>query len=275
MCKDRPPEGFPTFRARGSQEHWAARGVYPHRRQPRTISGQTHQEMAPFNKCKAVLVLEFNWILYNIGHAVDTCNVIITQHPLKEVDNTVNTVNITCRFSASNCSGSQPQILWFRYFAFTHEALCTPTCTDTQKFTVESNSSLQIKKLTINDSAIYICGIAFSDSNATTSKQVGNGTKLVKRGPEKDSTEVYILMIVLSSLLFLYNTAIFAVIIFYKSKSKLVKKTKKEDVKGEHHKNMSGRTVCRAIVQELYKKRYANNHNQPECLEPDNIYQNR
>ncbi|XP_039347019.1 immunoglobulin superfamily member 6 isoform X3 [Mauremys reevesii] len=244
----------------------------------KNISGQTHKEMAPFNKCKVVLLLEFNWILYYVGHAVDTCKVTISQHPFKEVDYNVNTVNITCSFSASGCNGS-PQMLWFRYRDFTHEALCTPKCIE--KFeaigSLSDNSALlQINKLTVNDSAIYICGIAFSNSNSHTSKQTGGGTILVKRGSEKYSTEEYITMTVLSSLLFLYSTTIFAIFIFYKSKSKLVKKTGKGDGKGEHHKNTSGRTVCRAIVQELYKKRYAQDHHQPECLEPDDtIYQNR
>ncbi|KAM7151494.1 immunoglobulin superfamily member 6 isoform 1-T2 [Macrochelys suwanniensis] len=235
--------------------------------------------MAPFNKCKVVLVLEFNWILYYVArHVVDTCKVTIRQHPFKEVDYSVSTVNITCSFSASGCPGS-PQMLWFRYRDSTHEALCTPECIE--KFKVigslsNNNSLLQINKLTVNDSAIYICGIAFSDSDTHTSKQTGGGTMLVKRGSEKYSTEEYIPMIVFSSLLFLYSTAIFAIFIFYKSKSKLVKKTRKGDGKGEHHKNTSGRTVCRAIVQELYKKRYAEDHHQPKCLEPDDtIYQNR
>ncbi|XP_067407060.1 immunoglobulin superfamily member 6 [Emydura macquarii macquarii] len=229
--------------------------------------------MAPF---KVVLVLEFNWILYYVGRVVDTCKVTVRQHPLKEVDYTVSTVNIMCNFSSSECPGS-PQILWFRYLALQHETLCTPNCIDTEKFKVsENNASLQINKLAVNDSAIYICGIAFSDSATHTSKKTGDGTILVKRGSEKYSTEEYTLMIVLSSLLFLYSTAIFAVLIFYKSKSKLVKQTRKEDLKGGHHKNMSGRTVCRAIVQELYKKKYAEDSHQPECLEPnDTIYQNR
>ncbi|XP_007060690.1 immunoglobulin superfamily member 6 isoform X1 [Chelonia mydas] len=234
--------------------------------------------MATFNKCKVVLLLEFNWILYYVGHVVDTCKVTVKQHQFKEVDYSVSTVNVTCSFSASGCHGSR-QILWFRYNDFTHEALCTPQCIE--RFQVieslsDHNVLLQINKLTVNDSAIYICGIAFSDSDTHTSKQTGGGTILVKRGSEKYSTEEYIPMIVLSSLLFLYSTAILAIFIFYKSKSKLVKKTRKGDVKGEHHKNTSGRTVCRAIVQELYKKRYAEDHHQPECLEPDDtIYQNR
>uniref|UniRef100_A0A674JJ02 Immunoglobulin superfamily member 6 n=1 Tax=Terrapene triunguis TaxID=2587831 RepID=A0A674JJ02_9SAUR len=174
---------------------------------------------------------------FSTGHAVDTCKVTIRQHPFKEVDYSVDTVNITCSFSASGCKGS-PQMLWFRYRDFTHEALCTPGCIE--KFKVigplsDNNTLLQINKLTVNDSAIYICGIAFSNSDSHTSKQTGGGTILVKRGSEKYSTEEYIPMIVLSSLLFLYSTTIFAIFIFYKSKSKLVKKTRKGDVKGEHH----------------------------------------
>uniref|UniRef100_A0A8C8RB27 Immunoglobulin superfamily member 6 n=1 Tax=Pelusios castaneus TaxID=367368 RepID=A0A8C8RB27_9SAUR len=229
--------------------------------------------MAPFSKCKFVLILEFCWILYSVGSVVDTCKVTIHQDPFQEVDHTVSSVNITCSFFPSGCHGS-PEILWFRYRDNQHEDLCKPNCNNSAKFKTYENS-LQINNLDVNDSAIYICGIAFSNSGAHTSKKTGDGTVLVKRGTEKYKAEEYILMTVLSSLLFLYSTTIFAVFIFYESKSKL-KKRSKEDLKGENHTKTSGRTVCRAIAQELYKKRYAKDQHQPDCLEPDDtIYQNR
>ncbi|XP_006026181.1 immunoglobulin superfamily member 6 isoform X1 [Alligator sinensis] len=233
-------------------------------------------------KCKLILAVKFTWFLHNVGSVIDTCEVTVAQPSLREVDYTVSTVNITCSFSASGCSGSA-QVLWFRFLAHKHEALCTPLCTNTGKFKVtepsKNNVSLQISHLTVNDSAVYFCGVAFSQSFSPTSKQTGEGTILVVReGTGKSYTEEYTLMIVLSSLLFLYNTTILSLfIIYYKSKSKLLKKTERENENGEQHKHNSGRRVFQAIAQELYRKRYAENCHRTEILgtDDDSIYQNR
>ena len=118
--------------------------------------------------------------------ATDTCQVTVTQPRFQEADYSMHTVFLTCAFSASGCSSSSPQVLWFRFLTNKHEDLCTPGCTNHQKYKVhllsENNISLQINDLTADDNAVYICGIAFSDSSSPRSKQTGDGTVLTKTG---------------------------------------------------------------------------------------------
>ncbi|XP_019397775.1 PREDICTED: immunoglobulin superfamily member 6 [Crocodylus porosus] len=231
-------------------------------------------------KCKLILAVKFTWILHNVGSTTDVCKVTVTQPSFREVNYTLSTVDITCSFNASGCPGST-QVLWFRFLALKHEALCTPACTNTGKFKVtgpsDNKASLQISHLTVNDSAVYFCGVAFPQSASPTSKQTGEGTTLVVRERTEKDTEEYILMIVLSSLLFLYNTTVFAVfIVYYKSKTKLLKKTERENENGEQHKHNSRRRVFQAIAQELYRKRYAENRQTGNLgTDDDNVYQNR
>ncbi|NXY84652.1 IGSF6 protein, partial [Alcedo cyanopectus] len=138
--------------------------------------------MASLNKLKNVLMLAFDWILYGTG-TTDTCKVTVTQPRFHEADYSMHTVFLTCGFAASGCSSSQPQVLWFRFLSNQHEDLCIPRCTDHQKYKVHisgNNNSLQINDLTVDDNAVYICGIAFSDSSSPHSKQTGDGTVLMK-----------------------------------------------------------------------------------------------
>lgn len=124
-----------------------------------------------------------NW-LFSTGTA-DTCQVTVTQPRFQEADYSAHTVSLTCVFSASGCSPSSPEVLWFRFLTNKHEDLCTPGCRDHQKYKVyisENNISLQINDLTVDDNAVYICGIAFSHSSSPYSKQTGDGTVLTKAG---------------------------------------------------------------------------------------------
>ncbi|KFV08116.1 Immunoglobulin superfamily member 6, partial [Tauraco erythrolophus] len=204
--------------------------------------------MASFNKLKNMLMLAFDWILYSAG-AADTCRVTVTQPRYQEADYSTHTVLLTCAFSASGCSSSPPQVLWFRFLTNEHEDLCTPGCTDDQKYKVHSSSgnniSLQINDLTVGDNALYICGIAFSDSSSPHSKQTGDGTILTRTGAEKQhSNGKLVFMIIASSLLFLYSTTVVAFFVVYK-------------------KINSGRKIFQAIAQELQKQRYAEHCRQP------------
>ncbi|KFQ18065.1 Immunoglobulin superfamily member 6, partial [Merops nubicus] len=204
--------------------------------------------MASFNKLKNVLMLAFDWILYGAG-ATDTCKVTVTQPRFQEADYSMHTVFLTCAFDASGCSSSQPQVLWFRFLTNKHEDLCTPACTDHHKYKVhlspKNNISLQINDLTVDDNAVYICGIAFSDSSSPHSKQTGDGTILTKTEKQHSNGKViFIFMIITSSLLFLYSTTVFTFFVVYK-------------------KITSGRKIFRAIAQELQKQRYAERWKEP------------
>ncbi|NXH21241.1 IGSF6 protein, partial [Bucco capensis] len=214
--------------------------------------------MASFNKLKNVLMLAFDWILYGAGVA-DTCQVTVTQPRLQEADDSMHTVFLTCAFSTSGCYSSQPQVLWFRFLTNEHEDLCTPGCINHQKYKVhlsENNVSLQINDLTVHDNAVYICGVAFSDSISPHSKQTGDGTVLTKTGAEKQKSNGKLIMIIVSSLLFLYSIIVFTFFVVYK-------------------KINSGRKIFQAIAQELQKQRYAEHWQQPDHLEDDTVYQNR
>uniref|UniRef100_A0A8C3PT77 Immunoglobulin superfamily member 6 n=1 Tax=Calidris pygmaea TaxID=425635 RepID=A0A8C3PT77_9CHAR len=235
--------------------------------------------MASFNKLKNLLMLAFDWILYGAG-AAETCHVTVTQPRFQEANYSMHTVFLTCAFSASGCSSSPPEVLWFRFLTNKHEDLCTPGCTDHQKYQVHllpgNNISLQINDLTVDDNAVYICGIAFSDSSSPHSKQAGDGTVLMKTGAEQQhSNGKLIFMIIASSLLFLYSTTVFTLFVLYKLKPKLLKKSGNEDQRTENCKISSGRKIFQAIAQELQKQRYAEHCQQPDDLEDDTVYQNR
>ncbi|NXQ54918.1 IGSF6 protein, partial [Anthoscopus minutus] len=234
--------------------------------------------MASFNKFKNVLMLVFDWILYGAGVA-GHCRVSVTQPTLQEADSSMNNVSLMCTFSASGCSSSPPEVLWFRFLTNTHQDLCTPGCTDHQKYKVhssENNILLEIKNLTVDDSALYICGIAFSDSDSSLSKQTGDGTVLTVTG-KQHSNGKFISMITASSLLFLYSSAVLTSFVVYKKK--MLPPTQNvalnQNILNNLQKINSSRKVFQAIAQELQKQRFAQQYQQPDVLEDDTVYQNR
>ncbi|NXM11310.1 IGSF6 protein, partial [Ploceus nigricollis] len=233
--------------------------------------------MASFNKLKNVLMLAFDWILYGAGVA-GPCQVTVTQPRFQQADSSMN-VSLTCTFSASGCSSSPPEVLWFRFLANTHQDLCTPGCTDHQKYKVHSSNNnilLQIKNPTVDDSAVYICGIAFSDSDSPLSKQTGDGTVLTVTGKQLSNGKL-ISMIITSSLLFLYSSAVLTSFVVYKKK--MFPPTQNvalnQNILNYLQKINSGRKIFQAIAQELQKQRYAQHCQQPDDLEDDTVYQNR
>ncbi|NWV74439.1 IGSF6 protein, partial [Dasyornis broadbenti] len=226
--------------------------------------------MASFNRLKNVLMLAFDWILYGAGVA-GTCRVTVTQPRFQEADSSMNNVSLPCTFSASGCSSAPPEVLWFRFLTNTHQDLCTPRCTDHQKYKVhssENNILLEIKDLTVDDNAVYICGIAFSDSESPFSKQTGDGTVLMVTGKQHSNGKL-IFMIIASSLLFLYSSSVFTSFVVYKVGSKRLFWF------CSFCKLIHGRKVFQAIAQELQKQRYAQNCQQPDDLEDNIVYQNR
>ncbi|NXL03381.1 IGSF6 protein, partial [Mesembrinibis cayennensis] len=186
--------------------------------------------------------------------AADSCQVTVTQPRFQEADYSMNTVLLTCAFSASGCPFPF-EVLWFRFLTNKHEDLCTPVCTDHQKYKVlsvsKNNISLQINDLTVDDNAVYICGIAYSDSSSPRSKQTGDGTVLTKT-EKQHSNGKFIFMIIASSLLFLYSTTVLTFFVIYKvgSKSHTFKYPLKKKIS-------SGRKIFQAIAQELQRQRYA------------------
>ncbi|XP_010017815.1 PREDICTED: immunoglobulin superfamily member 6 [Nestor notabilis] len=234
--------------------------------------------MASFNKLKNMLMLVLHWILYGAG-STDTCQVTITQPRFQEAEYSTHTVFLTCTFSAFGCSSSPPQVLWFRFLSKKHEDLCTPRCTDHQKYKVHLSKNsilLQINNLTVDDNAVYICGVAFSDSSSPQSKQTGDGTVLTKAEKQHSNRKLgFIFMVITTTLLFLYSATVFTFFLVYKLKPKLLKKRGNEDQRTENCKITSGRKIFQAIAQELQKQRYTEHCQQPEDLEDDTVYQNR
>ncbi|NWW60064.1 IGSF6 protein, partial [Ifrita kowaldi] len=207
------------------------------------------------------------------------CRVTVTQPRFQQADSSTNNVSLTCTFSASGCSSSPPEVLWFRFLTNTHQDLCTPGCTDHQKYKVHlsgNNIILEIKSLTVDDNAVYICGIAFSDSDSPLSKQTGDGTVLMVTGKQHSNGKL-ILMIITSSLLFLYSSAVLTSFVVYKKK--MFPPTQKvalnKNILNNLQKINSGRKIFQAIAQELQKQRYAQHSQQPDDSEDDTVYQNR
>ncbi|NXK92413.1 IGSF6 protein, partial [Formicarius rufipectus] len=203
----------------------------------------------------------------------ENCQVTVTQPRFQEADSSTNSVFLTCAFSASGCSPSSPEVLWFRFLRNTHQDLCTPGCRDHQKYTVHlagSNTSLEIKDLTVDDNAVYICGIAFSQSNSFRSKQTGDGTVLRKTGKQHNNGKlIFIFMITISSLLFLYSSTVLCFVVYKVGSNNNLKYFK------YLQKIISRRKVFQAIAQELQKQRFAEQCQLPDDLEDDSLYQNR
>ncbi|XP_006201473.1 immunoglobulin superfamily member 6 [Vicugna pacos] len=228
--------------------------------------------MEAVNGGKIILSLGINLILFSVGAAGD-CIVSIYQPPYLDVNYTQKPVTMQCSFSTAGCPAEQPTILWFRYGAHQPENLCLDGCTkETDKFTVvnlaQDKVSLTINRVAFDDSAIYICGVAFPSSAGPRAKGTGGGTVLVVRDTKVLSKEL-LAPTVLLSLLCVYVTGVFGVfIVLAKSKSNTLRKKETEN----SQKKKSARRIFQEIAQELYNKRHAERSQQPE---KDNTYENR
>ncbi|XP_037596513.1 immunoglobulin superfamily member 6 isoform X2 [Cebus imitator] len=157
--------------------------------------------------------LQTNLILFYVG-VVGACTVSITQPQYLEVDYTYKAVTIKCTFFATGCPSERPTHLWFRYGAHQPENLCLDGCkSEADKFTVreaptENHVSLTVNRVTSNDSAIYICGIAFPSALEARAKQTGGGTTLVVREIKLISKELWSVLTALISLLSVYVTGV-------------------------------------------------------------------
>nr|XP_033819301.1 immunoglobulin superfamily member 6 [Geotrypetes seraphini] len=215
-------------------------------------------------------------VLCGAGNIEASCRVTVLQESLIKAASTLSSATITCHFSATGCPSCR--VFWFRYLANEPEDLCVPKCHMSDKFTatvLPQGSSLNIYNLHSNDSGIYICGVTCKDSSST-SKRTGRGTTLVVGDSPGYLGTVNVLLIVLLLLLFLYCTALLSIFLFiYQTKSKELKNREQRQTPDETEKHRSGRTVFRAIAQELYTQRYAHKSHQVGNSETDyTIYQN-
>lgn len=119
---------------------------------------------------------------------VGACTVYVLQPGYLEVDYGSDAVTMECNFSTVGCPPVPPKSLWFRCGTHQPEALCLDGCrNEADKFTVKETLDpdqvfLTVNRLSPNDSAIYICGIAFPNELSPSAKHVGKGTTLVVRG---------------------------------------------------------------------------------------------
>lgn len=121
--------------------------------------------------------------------AAGDCTVSVSQPAVLEADFAEGAVTVPCFFSTAGCRPEPPTKLWFRLGAQKPETLCVNAWCSSKanKFTVtedlaRNQTSLTVSRLTANDSAIYICGIAVPSSQDPRAKQTGAGTVLVVRG---------------------------------------------------------------------------------------------
>uniref|UniRef100_G3V884 Immunoglobulin superfamily, member 6 n=2 Tax=Rattus norvegicus TaxID=10116 RepID=G3V884_RAT len=229
--------------------------------------------MGPVSTSRRGLRLGISLILLQVG-VVGACTVSVLQPGYLEVDYTSQTVTMECTFSTTGCPAVQPKSLWFRCGTHQPEALCLDGCrNEADKFTVketldQNRVSLTVNRLSPNDSAIYICGIAFPNEKVPTAKQTGDGTTLVVR-ERLFSREVHSLLIVLLALLAVYVTGVCVIfIVLFRSKSN----TPRSRETKEDSKKKSARRIFQEIAQELYHKRYVETSHQPE---QDGNYENR
>ncbi|XP_029433559.1 immunoglobulin superfamily member 6 [Rhinatrema bivittatum] len=233
--------------------------------------------MAPLSHLNCLWRTILILVLCGAGSVTPSCKVSVKQDPLLRVNSTSPTATILCNFSAIECPPSF-QVFWFRYLAIQPEGLCVPNCDASGKFISKlepQGSSLEIRGLHSKDSGLYICGVAFRDSSST-SKRTGQGTTLVVGEPQAYLGTENILLIVLTLLLFVYCTATLSVFLYlYRSKSKELKHREGRQTPEEPEKNRRGRTIFRAIAQELYIRRHDHiRHQSGNPIVDDNIYQN-
>ncbi|XP_059548044.1 immunoglobulin superfamily member 6 [Myotis daubentonii] len=230
--------------------------------------------MEAVDAARALLGLEVGLLLCCVGDA-GGCTVSVSQPPVLEVDYEQGAVTVPCSFSTAGCPPELPSSLWFRYGAHWTETLCVDGCTsEADKFTVrkalaQNQVSLTVNRLTPNDSAIYICGLASPSSEDPRAKQVGAGTVLVVRGARGPGEALRGLLAALLALLSVYVVVVLGIfVILARSKFNTLRNKEKED----SQKKKSARRIFREIAQELYSKRHVGTSHQPE---KDNTYENR
>ncbi|XP_040296396.1 immunoglobulin superfamily member 6 isoform X2 [Bufo bufo] len=205
-------------------------------------------------------------LLLHYHRGVRSCTVEVKQDKFCEALLDQKTANVSCYYKTSNCTGNE-KISWFRYLVSTAEELQLKG----SRFKVLDNKiTLKIENIEIQDSGIYVCGVAFEKYSNPTSKVTGPGTILtVREKPDVVVTPTNTALIVLCVLLFIYFIAVLSFYLF-KSKWKIPKFIrKKRGFIVEKDKTHRPRSVFQTIVAE-YHKRY----DEKIRKQDDSIYQN-
>uniref|UniRef100_A0A8C5PJB2 Ig-like domain-containing protein n=1 Tax=Leptobrachium leishanense TaxID=445787 RepID=A0A8C5PJB2_9ANUR len=145
--------------------------------------------------------------LYYTG-ILRACEVTVSQPAVHKAVVSQHSVTLPCQIKEPRCPGDF-DTYWFRYLASGYEEL--DTAAHNSRFSSKKsafNTTLKIKGLQIEDSGVYVCGIAFNDAAAT-----GIGTTLVVReivNSHRNRILIYLLAGILTCLLYvLYNCPVF------------------------------------------------------------------
>ncbi|XP_063790531.1 immunoglobulin superfamily member 6 [Pseudophryne corroboree] len=215
----------------------------------------------------------FTSILILDHYRVRSCKVTVQQDDFSEGYVPQKTVNVSCQYKKTENCPNAVQIYWFRYLASEHEELHPKV--SNRRFTVhnaQNNTVLQIINISVQDSGIYICGIAFPDSELFTSKTTGPGSILqVREAHEAMITPANASLIVICTLLFIYSITVFSYYAF-KSKWRICRFT--ESKQGFREKSYRARSVFQAIAKEYRNRCERKTNKQNQVIEDDTIYQN-
>ncbi|XP_075035792.1 immunoglobulin superfamily member 6 isoform X2 [Mixophyes fleayi] len=216
----------------------------------------------------------FTSILLHYQYGVRSCMVTVQQNDFYETEISSKSVSLTCQYKAKTCPG-RAEVYWFRYLASEQEQLYPNS---NQRFKADNNDThtvLYIRNISVQDSGIYVCGIAFKGSSDSTSKTTGPGTTLLIRDVYQTViTPANTSLIVICTLLFIYSITVFSYYAF-RSKWKICKFTEnKRGFTGETDKSYRARSIFQAIAKE-YRNRYERKTNKQNLvIEDDTIYQN-
>ncbi|XP_056392554.1 immunoglobulin superfamily member 6 isoform X2 [Hyla sarda] len=214
--------------------------------------------------------LQFILLYYHCG--VRSCTVSVDQAEFLEVLLDQVTANISCQYTHSVCAGEK-KIYWFQYLASKHGEI-----KQSDRVTVKSedgNTILKINNTRVQDSGIYICGIAFLGSSGPTLVFTGRGTTLtIREKPDVMVTPTNTVLIVLCTLLILYCIAVFSYY-FIKTKCRIWKAIRnKPGFTMGAAKTFGTRSVFQAIAAEYHKKYDRKTPKKNPVVEDETIYQN-
>ncbi|XP_063284944.1 immunoglobulin superfamily member 6 isoform X2 [Pelobates fuscus] len=200
------------------------------------------------------------------GGLIQGCNVSVVQDKSCVAVVSQGSVRLFCQITTTGC-GEDFNTYWFRYLVSGHQEL-SKLGQDSKFIATKSakTATLEIKDLQLNDSAVYVCGIVFTNAVAT-----GSGTTLMVK-EHRVSTDC-IVLIFLCCVLLIYSIAVF----LYTYRSKLKRSnwiTSKGSNRKETDKNLKSQRIFQTIAQEYHKRYPRKRDHQNDVEEDDTIYQN-